>query len=84
MQTKLTLRLDHHLIEEAKILARHQNKSLSQLVEEYFRLLMVSVNQETNHVDEELPPITKSLLGILTGCESDEDDYKMHLEEKYL
>lgn len=84
MQTKLTLRLDHHVIEEAKIFARHQNKSLSRLVEEYFRLLMMSVNQETDHIEEDLPPITKSLLGILAESNNNEDDYKRYLEEKYL
>jgi len=29
-------------------------------------------------------PITQSLLGILKGCDIDEEDYKRHLEEKHL
>ena len=29
-------------------------------------------------------PITQSLLGILKGCDIDEEDYKRHLEEKEL
>jgi hypothetical protein len=32
MQTKLTLRLEKRLIEQAKMIARQQNKSLSQIV----------------------------------------------------
>lgn len=29
-------------------------------------------------------PITQSLVGILKGCNIDEEDYHRHLEEKYL
>ena len=31
-----------------------------------------------------IPPITKSLIGIMAGSGLDESDYKRHLEEKYL
>jgi hypothetical protein len=31
-----------------------------------------------------LPPTTASLAGILKGKEVSEDDYKIHLREKYL
>ena len=33
---------------------------------------------------ETIPPITKSLIGIMAGSGLDESDYKRHLEEKYL
>jgi hypothetical protein len=33
---------------------------------------------------ETIPPITKSLIGIMGGSGLDESDYKRHLEEKYL
>jgi hypothetical protein len=33
---------------------------------------------------ETIPPITQSLIGIMTGAGLDEADYKRHLEEKYL
>ena len=36
MQTKLTLRLDAHLIAQAKARAQRQGKSLSQVVADYF------------------------------------------------
>ena len=84
MQTKLTLRLEQRLIEQTKAFARHQNKSLSQLVEEYFLLLTKITDEEASGADEELPPITQSLLGVLAGCTLEENDYKLHLEEKYL
>ena len=82
MQTKLTLRLDHYLIEQAKIFAHQQNKSLSQIVEEYF-LLLTRITEETDS-EEELPPITQSLSGVLAGYSIEEEDYHRHLEEKYL
>jgi len=33
---------------------------------------------------ETIPPITKSLIGIMAGSGLDESDYKCYLEEKYL
>ena len=33
---------------------------------------------------ETIPPITKSLIGIMVGSGLDESDYKRYLEEKYL
>lgn len=33
---------------------------------------------------EIIPPITKSLIGIMAGSGLDESDYKHYLEEKYL
>jgi hypothetical protein len=33
---------------------------------------------------ETIPPITKSLIGIMAGSGLDESDYKHYLEEKYL
>ena len=39
MQTKLTLRLEDQLIEQAKAYAAKAGKSVSQVVSEYFKLL---------------------------------------------
>lgn len=33
---------------------------------------------------EIIPPITKSLIGIMAGSGLDESDYKRYLEDKYL
>ncbi len=78
MQSKLTLRLDNSLIQQAKIYAKKHDKSLSKVVADYFKAL-------TN--DPKLPsptPITQSLIGILDANKIGKSDYKKHLEDKYL
>ena len=82
MQTKLTLRLDHDLIEQAKIFAQQQNKLLLQLVEGYI-LLLTETTEKTPAEVEGLLPITQSLSGILANCAVAENDYHRYLE-KYL
>ena len=79
MQSKLTLRLDDKLIREAKTFAAEAEVSLSQLVADYFRLLMAgkSTARKTGS------PVTRSLLGVLKGAQVDEKAYFKHLEEKY-
>lgn len=79
MQTKLTLRLEDHLIEQAKIYAAQAGKSVSQVVADYFRLL---TSQKPQTV---LPssPITQSLRGLLRESTLDENDYQAYLEEKH-
>ena len=78
MQTKLTLRLEDSLIQEAKHYARQHGRSLSQVVADYFQML-TRQSQEA-----EIPPITRSLVGILEAKSLDVDDYKHHVEQKYL
>ena len=78
MQTKLTLRLEESLIQQAKNYAREHDKSLSQVVADYFQIL----TQQSKKTDTS--PITKSLIGVLDAGNIDEEDYKKHLEEKYL
>ena len=77
MQTKLTLRLDESLIQQAKIYAKQHEKSLSQVVADYFQAL----NQPSPLVKS--APITQSLIGILENSAIDESDYSRHLEDKY-
>ena len=80
MQTKLTLRLDDQLIEQAKSYAAQAGKSVSQIVADYFKLLasqrIITSLQET--------PITQSLRGLLRESNLDEKDYKKYLEVKHL
>ena len=78
MQTKRTLRLDARLIERAKDHARRHRKSVSQMVADYFALLG---RQEEG---ESLAPLTRSLRGALRGADVDEEEYRRHLEERYL
>jgi hypothetical protein len=78
MQTKLTLRLEDSLIHQAKCYAKEHDKSLSQVVADYFKIL----TQQTEKTA--ISPVTKSLIGILNSSDIDQKDYKKHLEEKYL
>lgn len=82
MQTKLTLRLDDKLIQKAKSQAKKSGKSLSQMVADYFKLLS---EKPSNLTSKELPPITRTLIGMLKTKESiTEDNYHHYLEDKYL
>ncbi|MBU2512734.1 antitoxin [bacterium] len=79
MQNKLTLRLEEELINQAKEYAASEGKSVSKIVADYFSLLV----QQSKKTDSKLPPITQSLVGILSSP-VDESDYRDYLEEKYL
>lgn len=81
MNTKLTLRLDETLISKAKAYAKRNRKSLSQIVAEYFNAL---AQKKNGKMDKPLGPITKQLFGALKGVEISEENYKRHLERKYL
>jgi hypothetical protein len=78
MQTKLTLRLDDRLIEQAKSYAAHTGKSLSQIVADYFKLLTANKRESISSST----PITQSLRGLLRGSKIDEKDYKKYLDQK--
>ena len=75
---KLTLRLERNLIRRAKRIARQRGKSVSRIVADYFRAL----GEPAGPVDE-LPPVTRSLLGILSDRAIDETDYRRHQETKH-
>jgi hypothetical protein len=78
MQTKLTLRLEDSLIQQAKDYAKQHDKSLSQVVADYFYMLTQQDGKS------EISPITRSLIGVLDSNNVNKNDYKRHLEEKYL
>ncbi len=80
MQTKLTLRLEDQLIEQAKSYAAKAGKSVSQLVAEYFKLLTA---EEKTKPTPPSTPITQTLRGLLRESKLDEKDYKKYLEEKH-
>jgi len=80
MQTKLTLRLEDHLIERAKSYAAEAGKSVSQIVADYFKLL----TSQTTEASLPSTPVTQSLRGLLRESKLDEKDYKKYLEEKHL
>ena len=80
MQTKLTLRLEDQLIEQAKSYAAQTGKSVSQIVAEYFKLL----TSQKVKANSPSTPITQSLRGLLRESKLDEKDYKKYLEGKHL
>jgi len=82
MATKLTLRMDETLIEEAKKEARRRGTSVSRLVAEYFERLE-RLRDRRGQGEDDLPPITRRLRGIAAGSDLTEEDYRRHLEEKH-
>ncbi len=79
MDTKLTLKLDSDIIEQAKVYAKKQNTSLSQLIESYLELLVDKKDDGT------VTSLVKSLSGVIKVPKSVDYKkiYKKHLQEKY-
>ena len=82
METKLTLRLDASLIENAKKEAQNRGTSLSQMVADYFRGIQ-SRDSSSKGSGKSLSPVTATLLGALKGHDLDRAQHRRHLEEKY-
>jgi hypothetical protein len=80
MRTKLTLRLDEDLIDQAKSFAKKRGKSVSQLVADYF----ASLANKPEKGEKDLSPTVRSLKGVLRGTDVDAEDYRRHLEERHL
>lgn len=76
--TKLTLRIDDELIDRAKAHSRRTGRSVSRMVEDYFR----SITGEEPSAPSQ-SPIVDSLRGLLRGSDLDEKDYRRHLERKH-
>lgn len=84
MSKKLTLSLDEKVIQQAKRYAKKQNRSLSGLVEDYFRGL-IQASLEKNAERMELnSPLTNSLSGIAQTKKSEQDLIADYLKEKHL
>lgn len=97
MSAKLTLRLDEVLIHRAKDYAAGQNRSLSQLVADYFAHLAVKptaadhANLRGPRALSALGPITTALHGALGASSTrslkkapgDRDGYRAYLEKKH-
>lgn len=82
MDAKLTLNIDKDVASRAKVYARKEGRSLSDLVENYLKLLTKNSTIEAS----EYTPLVKSLLGCITLPE--DFDYKKEISEylakKYL
>jgi hypothetical protein len=79
MDTKLTLKLNGDIIEQAKTYAKAKNTSLSKLIESYLSLL-IDPNEK-----QDITPLVKSLSGII-DLPKDVDhkaNYRKHILNKY-
>ncbi len=80
MDSKLTLKLNESVINQAKQYAEANNISLSKLIENYLRAITSEKKENT-----QISPLVKSLTGVI---KLDEDDYRKDytdfLHKKYL
>lgn len=83
MNTKLTLTIEREIINRAKIYAKNQNRSLSDIIENYLKIL---TKEEIINKPQKLGPIVKSLKGSFKMPEKDMDykkELRNRLEKKY-
>lgn len=80
MNTKLTLRLDEHLIASAKEYSAKTGKSVSKIVSDFF----VVIKNEKLKKSYSLTPTVQSLKGIIKNSNFSKNNYKNYLEDKYL
>ncbi len=76
MDTKLTVRVPRHLLENAKRYAQAHQTTLTELVSDFLR----QIPSESEVLDR--APIVRRLTGTLSP-EITIGNYKKHLEEKY-
>lgn len=79
MDTKLTLKLDKHIIESAKKYAKEKKISLSRMIESYLQSITTESDEKV-----EITPFVKSLSGVIKLSDDDnKKDYSDYLNEKY-
>jgi hypothetical protein len=78
METKLTLKLDQKVISSVKLYAERNNRSLSRLVEDYFRKLI-----EESSLPKKYSPLVEELSGVISENDLQNLDYVSYLEKKY-
>lgn len=80
----ITVSLDNRIAENARLFAKRQGISLTELIKEYLSHLQV---KDTTYEEEEIPDVVLSLLGAGTPVEDDDINgrkaYHEHLTEKY-
>lgn len=82
METKLTLKLDKEIIQQAKAYASSKKLSLSKIVEAYLQAL---AKEKKGEVDIKISPFVKSLSsGTKIPADLDyKKEYSNYLTEKY-
>jgi hypothetical protein len=88
MQTKLTLRLERHLIESAKAYADARGISVSQLVAAYLdALTRPSSSSADESWKDDLSPVTRRLVGLGRpepgAVEAAESAFREHVTAKH-
>ncbi|MCC5918740.1 MAG: hypothetical protein JJU02_15575 [Cryomorphaceae bacterium] len=83
MNTKLTLTIEQDIIQRAKKYAKDQNRSLSDIVENYLKAL---TKEEKKEDSKPLNPIVKSLKGSFRMPKNFnyKKELRKRIEEKYL
>ncbi len=76
MKEKIALNIDKELIDKAKEIAKKNNATLSKLVSDYFEKLTKIKTEISSPILNEVPEIISFKQPL--------DEYKKHLEEKYL
>ena len=82
MNTKLTLTIEQKVIEKAKKYANKKGRSLSDIIENYLKV----ITKEENTSDIEIAPLAKSLRGSFKAPKDFDykEELKKGLSEKYL
>lgn len=73
MNTKLTLTIEQSIIKKAKKYAKHRGRSLSDMIENYLKL----ITTEEDKTEVEITPLTRSLKGSFKAPTN--FDYKKEL-----
>jgi hypothetical protein len=82
MNTKLTLTIEREIIERAKEYAKEKNRSLSDIIENYLKIL---TKEDTGNKGKQLNPVVKSLKGSFKDNNMDyKKELRNRLEKKYL
>lgn len=84
MQTKLTLKIEEDVIQQAKTYAARQNRSLSALVENYLKSLTVKESDAQSEEIKISPFVQQMTAGIDLPADQDtKDAYTRFIREKY-
>lgn len=78
METKLTLKLDQEVIFAVKKYAEVHQRSLSRLVEDYFRSLVTDDQPASKY-----SPLVQELSGVISENDLNQGEYVSYLEKKY-
>ncbi|MCG2462913.1 DUF6364 family protein [Flavobacteriaceae bacterium F89] len=83
MNTKLTLTIEREIIERAKEYAKEKNRSLSDIIENYLKII---TKEDRENIGKPLNPVVKSLKGSFkTNKKMDyKKELRNRLEKKYL